>query len=75
MAGLLIQQDIYQGCDVRNVEFPISIDITTLVFQNALVKLLSLIDYSYSLASVCVTAIRARINNKMLLFIIAVVFY
>ncbi len=75
MAGLLIQQDVYQGCDVRNVEFPISIDITTLVFQNALVKLLPLIDYSYSLASVCVTAIRARINNKMLLFIIAVVFY
>ena len=75
MAGLLIQQDVYQGCDVRNVEFPISIDITTLVFQNALVKLLPLIDYSYSLASVCVTAIRAGINNKMLLFIIAVVFY
>ena len=75
MAGLLIQQDVYQGCDVRNVEFPISIDITTLVFQNALVKLLSLIDYSYSLASVCVTAIKARINNKMFLFIIVVVFY
>ncbi len=75
MAGLLIQQDVYQGCDVRNVDFPISIDITTLVFQNALVKLLPLIDYSYSLASVCVTAIRARINNKMLLFIIAVVIY
>ena len=75
MAGLLIQQDVYQGCDVRNVEFPISIDITTLVFQNALVKLLPLIDYSYSLASVCVTAIRARIIDRMFLFIIVVVFY
>ena len=75
MAGLLIQQDVYQGCDVRNVEFPISIDITTLVFQNALVKLLSLIDYSYSFACACVTAIRARIIDRMFLFIIVVVFY
>ena len=44
MAGLTIQQDVYQGCDVRNVDHPIFIDITTLVFQNALVKLLSFID-------------------------------
>lgn len=74
MAGLTIQQYVYQGCDVRYVELPISIDITTLVFQNALVKLLPLIDYSYSFACACVTAIRARINNKMFLFIIVVVF-
>jgi hypothetical protein len=45
MAGLTIKQDVNQGCDVRNVDHPIFIDIATLVFQNALVKLQSLIDY------------------------------
>ena len=44
MTGLTIQQDIYQGCDVWYIDLPISIDVTTLVFQNALVKLLPLID-------------------------------
>ena len=41
---LTIQQEINQGCDVRNVDVTIPIDIATLVFQNALVKLQSFID-------------------------------